>query len=72
MDPGGCYCARPEISILKDLIDDTLPDEALLSLCCWKEISRVRGLNRSAKSYVDWTGLCRRRGNLYRYGSSAA
>src|ERR1700693_330360 len=40
----GCYCSHPDEEVLADLKEDTIPDEALVYSCCWKNICRVRGL----------------------------
>jgi len=37
-----CYCSVPDDEILGDLTDDSVPDEALVFSCCWKNICRVR------------------------------
>ena len=59
-----CYCDSKPQTILRDLIEGSIPDEALLRVCCWKEICTVRGSNVDAIDYEQWRGLCRRRGRL--------
>lgn len=59
-----CYCDTSPQIILKDLLEGTIPDEALVRDCCWKEICRVRGSNVDAADSEQWRELCRRRGLL--------
>ncbi len=59
-----CYCQTHEDEILDDMIEDCVPDDALVRSCCWKRICQVRGLNYHAIDPETWTELCRRRGYL--------
>ena len=61
-----CYCAMNDHrDVLRDMVNDVLPDDALTSRCCWSTVCRVRALNFSAISDAEWQELCRRRGKLF-------
>jgi len=60
----GCYCNLPDEEVLADLKEDSIPDEALLYSCCWKNICRVRGLFFNLVSAETWIEICRRRGYI--------
>jgi hypothetical protein len=67
-----CYCESADEVILKDLVAQGVPDEALLRSCCWSRISQVRGRtfmgSESSPSWDPggniWSELCRQRGHL--------
>ena len=59
-----CYCDSGEKAILTDLLRETIPDEALMQRCCWREICRVKALHSTAIADDDWSELSRRRGYL--------
>ena len=61
---GGCYCNLADEEILDDLKDGSVPDEALVFSCCWKNICRVRGLSFGQVPDETWTEICRRRGYI--------
>jgi hypothetical protein len=61
---GGCYCNVGDVSVLKDLINGSVPDAALVYRCCWVHICRVRGLNFRAVDDETWREICQRRGYL--------
>lgn len=63
-DRRGCYCASAHSKILANLVDESVPDEALLNSCCWKTICRVRARNFSKIDPEIWVTLCARRGYL--------
>jgi hypothetical protein len=59
-----CICSWDDIDIMDCLINESLPDEALLNSCCWRRICQVRGRNSSGVGYKRWVDLCARRGYL--------
>ena len=61
-----CYCNLPDEEILADLKEDSIPDEALVYSCCWKNICRVRGKSFHLVPHETWTEICRRRGYIQR------
>jgi hypothetical protein len=61
---GGCYCSAPDNDILEDLKTGSVPDEALVNSCCWKNICRVRGRFFGQVPDDTWTEICRRRGYI--------
>lgn len=63
-DSQGCYCNRPDEEVLSDLKEDSIPDDALVFSCCWKNICRVRGLFFNQIAAETWTEICRRRGYI--------
>ena len=58
------YHLRKETEILADLRNGTVPADALVQSCCWKEICRVRGRNLSLVRPQAWVKLCKQRGYL--------
>ena len=62
--PSGCYCGVSDEEILSALKEGSVPDEALVFSCCWKNICRVRGLFFNLVSAETWTEICRRRGYI--------
>jgi hypothetical protein len=64
--PNGCYCSLSDEEILIALKDASVPDEALVFSCCWKNICRVRGLFFNLVPADAWTEICRRRGYIQR------
>ena len=60
----GCYCILPDEDVLFDLKAGSIPDEALVYSCCWKNICRVRGLFFNLVPPETWTEICRRRGYI--------
>jgi hypothetical protein len=38
-----CYCDNDDHAILRDLEGDEVPDDALVSACCWARVCQVRG-----------------------------
>ncbi len=61
---GGCYCGSSEKDVLRDLVENSVPDTALVYSCCWRAICRVRGLFFNQVSEETWRELCSRRGYL--------
>jgi hypothetical protein len=68
-----CYCQRSDNAmILNDLKAQTIPDGALVSQCCWRRISQVRGRTFRGSEKTPawdpdgeiWKALCRKRGHL--------
>jgi len=67
-----CYCNNEDAAILKDLMLQAVPDDALVRNCCWSRISQVRGRSfsgaESSPSWdpegTIWKELCRKRGYL--------
>ena len=59
-----CYCSTSDEEILDDLTEDSIPDEALVFSCCWKNICRVRGLFFNLVAEETWIEICRRRGYI--------
>jgi hypothetical protein len=57
------FCDRPDREIKRDIDNDNIPDDALLSRCCWRRISYVRAIFGVT---IEWPELCRRRGRLYK------
>jgi len=68
-----CYCDSADEAILRDLEQQTVPDDALLRHCCWSRISQVRGRTFSGSETTPswdpdgeiWKDLCRKRGYLH-------
>lgn len=61
---GVCYCESADQDVLRDLVEDSVPDKALVYSCCWRTICRVRGLFFNQVPEETWRELCRRRGYL--------
>jgi hypothetical protein len=61
---GACYCSVSYERVLDDLKAGSVPDEALLFSCCWKNICRVRGIFLKQIPDQTWTEICRRRGYI--------
>ena len=61
----GCYCSNSEDQILADLGEGCIPDEVLISSCCWRTICRIRGRNFSSVDPEIWRETCQRRGYIY-------
>jgi hypothetical protein len=61
-----CYCDSTEKTIVHDLKRGSIPEEALVNSCCWKEICRIRGRNFSAIDPEKWREICTERGYLLR------
>ena len=59
-----CYCERPTYDILRDLAEESVPDEPLTENCCWSQICRVRGYYPFDVGAAYWRELCRLRGEL--------
>jgi hypothetical protein len=59
--PGGCYCSTPDNDILDDLKAGSVPEDALVSSCCWKNICRVRARFFGQVPDETWIAICRRR-----------
>jgi hypothetical protein len=64
MSEGASYCHLPDEEILADLKEGSIPDEALVYSCCWKNICRVRGLYFNLVPPDVWIEICRRRGYI--------
>lgn len=68
-----CYCDTSDNAILNDLTRQAVPDDALLSKCCWKRISEVSGRTFTGSENTPswdpdgeiWKALCRKRGHLF-------
>jgi hypothetical protein len=61
-----CYCnIHSNEEILEDIVDETVPDEALVNNCCWRRICRARGLQTWRVDNEKWRQLCARRGYLF-------
>ena len=60
--PSGCYCSVSDEEILSALKEGSVPDEALVYSCCWRNICRVRGLFFNLVSAETWVQICQRRG----------
>jgi hypothetical protein len=62
----GCYCypIPGPGEILRDLLRNALPDDALVCTGCWKEICRARGLNFKKVNRELWRETCSKRGYL--------
>jgi hypothetical protein len=58
---GSCYCNVPPPTILREILGEKVPDEALILSCCWITICRVRGPDMHLVSSDVWSELCRRR-----------
>lgn len=56
-----CYCDSGGKTILTDLVEGSIPDEALVRNCCWSEICRINGRNYDAANDEEWAELCRKR-----------
>ena len=61
---GLCYCALPEDSILDDLLRGSIPEDALVRTCCWKQVCRVRGHNYNSVDPETWREICQFRGYI--------
>jgi hypothetical protein len=59
-----CYCKLPDQEVLADLKEGSIPDEALVFSCCWKNICRVRGLFFNLVPAETWIEICRKRGYI--------
>jgi hypothetical protein len=59
-----CYCKLPDQEVLADLKEGSIPDEALVFSCCWKNICRVRGLFFNFVPPETWIEICRKRGYI--------
>lgn len=59
-----CYCSFTDQEILTDLAGDSIPDEALVFSCCWRNICRIRGLFFNLVPAETWIEICRRRGYI--------
>jgi hypothetical protein len=59
-----CYCDKPEAEILADLKRDLTPDDALLRMCCWRKVCRVRGQRFMEVDDGVWNKVCDRRVQL--------
>jgi hypothetical protein len=70
-----CYCETSDNGILNDLAFQAVPNDALVSNCCWKRISQVRGRTVSGPEKTPswdpdgeiWKALCRTRGHLLQF-----
>jgi hypothetical protein len=61
---GHCYCSLSENLVLLDLVNNSVPDSALMYSHCWRHICRVRGLFFSQVADETWREICQRRGYL--------
>lgn len=61
---GGCYCNVGEYSVLRDFMNGSVPEAALVYSCCWSHICRVRGLHFNDVPEETWREICARRGYL--------
>jgi hypothetical protein len=62
-----CYC-YPVVTnneVLRDIVNQSIPDEALVCTHCWTRICRVRGLNFSSIDGGTWREICAQRGYLF-------
>jgi hypothetical protein len=59
------YCNQSDDVILDDIIRGGVPDEALVSGCCWRRICQVRGRNFNSISADTWGEICRKRGYVF-------
>ena len=59
-----CYCDKSESEILDHLKRSLVPDDALLRLCCWRKICKVRGQRFNELDDRTWNQLCDRRVQL--------
>lgn len=59
-----CLCNWSDEEILADIVNETLPSEALVKTCCWKRVCQVRGRNFSQVDAEAWISICQRRGYL--------
>jgi hypothetical protein len=60
-----CYCDSPEDQILLDIGRGSVPEDALVRACCWREICRTRGRNFDRVDADVWRQVCAKRGFLY-------
>jgi len=61
---GSCYCEQPEDNILQDLLRGSIPEDALVRTCCWKQVCRVRGRNYNSVDPETWKEICQSRGYI--------
>ena len=59
-----CYCDGPFHEIFEDIVNQSIPPDALTSTCCWRRICRIRGLYRRRIDDETWREICRKRGYL--------
>lgn len=59
-----CYCNNSDSTILADILNETIPDEALTRSCCWKKICTIRGRHFSAVDGDVWSKICTKRGYI--------
>ena len=59
-----CYCDNKQYVVLKDIVEDSIPDEALVSKCCWSTICRARSKNMESVQEETWSAICTKRGYL--------
>jgi len=64
LGPDGCYCRLPDDGILDDIVRIGVPEEALVRICCWAQVCRVRVDHSTTVSDDVWRQLCARRGYL--------
>ncbi len=57
------YCGYSDQCILTDIIKGSIPMDAYVYGCCWREICRVRGLNLAEIDAETWRDTCRERGH---------
>jgi hypothetical protein len=59
------YCGRSDTDILRDIIRGCIPEDALVSGCCWQRICEVRGRNFNQVDAETWREICKERGYLF-------
>ncbi len=60
-----CYCnSTGTKSILNDIVEASIPEDALTGDCCWSTICRVYSQNRDAVEPGIWPEICAKRGAL--------
>ncbi len=59
-----CYCQTEEAAVLDDIARLSVPEDALVSPCCWSYICEVRGRNPESVDGQSWRELCKQRGHI--------
>jgi len=60
-----CYCEVQDAYILSDILNVSIPANALTGSCSWRRICQVRGRNFSAIDFNVWFQVCQERGYLF-------
>ena len=68
MSETNCYCNKLDYEILSDILNNSIPRDALVKDCCWKKICQVRGKNfGNVEQSGNWSDICSDRG-FYKFG----